>query len=217
MRIAVADDAVLLREGLVRILAEDDLEVVGAVGDVDALLACVDHTRPDLAIIDVRMPPTFTDEGVRAAREIRERYPTMGVLLLSQHVHAGGALRLFDSDAGGLGYLLKDRVLEIDEFLSAVRRVGTGGTAVDPLVIAALVRRGAPDTPLAVLSDREREVLSMMAEGLSNAAIAERLVVGQRTVETHINSIFTKLGLLPTAVEHRRVRAVVTYLQSRST
>ncbi|HWG72461.1 MAG TPA: response regulator transcription factor [Acidimicrobiales bacterium] len=213
----MADDAVLLREGLVRILAEDDLEVVGAVGDVDALLACVDHTRPDLAIIDVRMPPTFTDEGVRAAREIRERYPTMGVLLLSQHVHAGGALRLFDSDAGGLGYLLKDRVLEIDEFLSAVRRVGTGGTAVDPLVIAALVRRGAPDTPLAVLSDREREVLSMMAEGLSNAAIAERLVVGQRTVETHINSIFTKLGLLPTAVEHRRVRAVVTYLQSRST
>jgi DNA-binding NarL/FixJ family response regulator len=137
----------------------------------------------------------------------------LGVLLLSQHVHAGGALELFQTDAEGLGYLLKDRVLDIDEFLSAVRRVGNGGTAVDPLVVRALVQRGASPNPLAVLSDRELEVLAAMAEGLSNAAIADRLVVSPRTVETHVNSVFSKLGLLPAAAEHRRVRAVVTYLQ----
>jgi DNA-binding NarL/FixJ family response regulator len=213
VRVAVADDAVLLRAGLGRILAEDGFDVVGAVGDVDGLLECIERTRPDLAIVDVRMPPTFTDEGIRAAKEIRARFPGMGVLLLSQHVHAGGALELFQADAEGLGYLLKDRVLEIDEFLSAVRRVGNGGTAVDPLVVRALVQRGASPNPLGALSDRELEVLAAMAEGLSNAAIADRLIVSPRTVETHVNSVFTKLGLLPTAAEHRRVRAVVTYLQ----
>lgn len=213
MRVAVADDAVLLRAGLGRILAEDGFDVVGAVGDVDSLLDCIEQTRPDLAIVDVRMPPTFTDEGIRAAKEIRARFPGVGVLLLSQHVHAGGALELFQADAEGLGYLLKDRVLEIDEFLSAVRRVGNGGTAVDPLVVRALVQRGASPNPLGALSDRELEVLAAMAEGLSNGAIADRLVVSPRTVETHVNSVFTKLGLLPTAAEHRRVRAVVTYLQ----
>ncbi len=214
MRVAVADDAVLLREGLIRILAEDGFEVAGAVGDVDGLLECIQRTGPDLVIVDVRMPPTFTDEGIRAAKEIRIRFPRMGVLLLSQHVQAGGALELFQADAEGLGYLLKDRVLEIDEFLSAVRRVGSGGTAIDPVVVRALVQRGAPDNSIAALTDREREVLAAMAEGLSNAAIAERLVVSARTIETHVNSVFTKLGLLPTANEHRRVRAVVAYLQS---
>ena len=213
MRIVVADDSVLLREGLVRILADDDLDVVGAVGDGASLLALIDGTRPDLTIIDVRMPPTFTDEGIRAAQEIRNRYPQIGVLLLSQHVQAGGALTLFETDARGLGYLLKDRITQIDEFLQAVRRVGTGGTAIDPLVIRALVRGGEPAERLDILTDREREVLALMADGLSNNAVAERLVVSLRTVETHVSSVFTKLGLAPAVDEHRRVRAVVTYLQ----
>jgi len=153
VRIVVADDSVLLREGLVRILTEDGIDAVGAVGDAQTLLACVEETRPDLAIIDVRMPPSFTDEGISAAQHIRDRFPDVRVLLLSQHVQPGGALHLFQTDSAGLGYLLKDRVLEIDEFISAVRRVGNGGTAVDPIVIRALLR-GAPDDPLAVLSDR---------------------------------------------------------------
>jgi len=213
MRVVLADDALLLREGLQRILVADGFDVVAAVGDGPALLSAVTAEQPDLAIVDVRMPPTFTDEGIHAARQIRKDHPEVGVLLLSQHVHVGGALELFQANAQGLGYLLKDRVLEIDDFLSAVRRVGSGGSAMDPIVIQALVQRNANDDPLADLSDREREVLALMAEGVSNPAIAQRLVVSPRTVETHVASIFAKLGLIPTTEEHRRVRAVVTYLQ----
>ncbi|MBL7487755.1 response regulator transcription factor [Frankia sp. AgB1.9] len=212
MRVVIADDAVLLREGVLRILADDRITVTGVVGDPDSLLDHVAREAPDLAIVDIRMPPTFTDEGLRAARAIRADHPGTAVLLLSQHVQVGGALDLFTAGAGGLGYLLKDRVIEIDDFLAAVRRVAAGGSVVDPVVIRALVQRRSPLGAGATLSERERDVLSLMAQGLSNGAIAARLVVSLRTVETHVASIFTKLGLLPTAEEHRRVRAVITYL-----
>jgi len=212
MRVVLADDAVLLREGIHRILTDDGITVSAAVGDVDALLDHVAAAAPDLAVIDIRMPPTFTDEGLRAARTVRERHPGTAVLLLSQHVQVGGALDLFTTDASGLGYLLKDRIIEIDDFLAAIRRVAAGGSVIDPIVIRALVERRSPTDTLGLLSDREREVLSLMAQGLSNPAIATRLFVGLRTIETHVASVFTKLGLLPTPDEHRRVRAVITYL-----
>jgi DNA-binding NarL/FixJ family response regulator len=212
MRVAIADDAVLLREGIGRILTDDAITVSAVVGDADALLAHVAGTSPDLAIVDIRMPPTFTDEGLRAARAIRAHHPATAVLLLSQHVQVGGALDLFTADAGGLGYLLKDRIIEIDDFLASIRRIAAGGSVLDPIVIRALVERRSPGGALSALSGRERDVLSLMAQGLSNTAIAARLIVGLRTVETHVTSVFTKLGLLPTADEHRRVRAVITYL-----
>ena len=212
VRVVLADDAVLLREGILRILADDGITVCAVVGDAPALLDQVARTAPDLAIVDIRMPPTFTDEGLRAARTIRTDHPSTAVLLLSQHVQVGGALDLFTSDAGGLGYLLKDRIIEIDEFLASIRRVAAGGCVLDPIVIRALVERRSPTDALASLSDRERDVLSLMAQGLSNTAIATYLVLGLRTVETHVASVFTKLGLLPTQDEHRRVRAVVTFL-----
>nr|WP_041261589.1 response regulator transcription factor [Pseudofrankia inefficax] len=212
MRVVIADDAMLLREGVLRILADDQITVTGVVGDPESLLDHVAREAPDLAIVDIRMPPTFTDEGLRAARAIRADHPGTAVLLLSQHVQVGGALDLFTAGAGGLGYLLKDRVIEIDDFLAAVRRVAAGGSVVDPVVIRALVQRRSGLGAGATLSDRERDVLSLMAQGLSNGAIAARLVVSLRTVETHVASIFTKLGLLPTPEEHRRVRAVITYL-----
>ncbi|WP_261574881.1 response regulator [Frankia gtarii] len=212
MRVVVADDAVLLREGILRILADDAITVTAVVGTAEALLDHVAEAAPELAIVDIRMPPTFTDEGLRAARIIREHHPATAVLLLSQHVQVGGALDLFTADAGGLGYLLKDRIIDIDDFLAAVRRVAAGGSVLDPIVIRALVERRSPSGALAALSGREREVLSLMAQGLSNAAVAARLFVGLRTVETHVNSVFTKLGLPPTPDEHRRVRAVVAYL-----
>ncbi|MDT3440285.1 response regulator transcription factor [Pseudofrankia sp. BMG5.37] len=216
-RVVVADDAVLLREGVLRILADDQITVTGVVGEPDSLLDHVAREAPDLAIVDIRMPPTFTDEGLRAARAIRATHPGTAVLLLSQHVQVGGALDLFSDGAGGLGYLLKDRVIEIDDFLAAVRRVAAGGSVVDPVVIRALVQRRSPVGTVATLSDREREVLSLMAQGLSNTAIAARLVVSLRTVETHVASIFTRLGLLPAADENRRVRAVITYLNAPPT
>jgi DNA-binding NarL/FixJ family response regulator len=212
VRIVVADDSVLLREGLVRILTDEGLEVVAVAGDEDSALAAVVETGPDLLVLDVRMPPTYTDEGVRVARRVRELHPGTAVLLLSQHIHVGGALELFENERGGLGYLLKDRVIDIDGFLDAVRRVASGGSVIDPVVVQALVTRQDPALPLDVLTPRERDVLALMAEGLSNAAVATRLVVSLRTVETHVNNVFLKLALPPTTEEHRRVRAVVAYL-----
>lgn len=212
----VADDSVLLREGLVRLLAEDGIDVVAVAHDESSALEAVAATNPDMVVLDVRMPPTFSDEGIRAARQIRADRPEIALLLLSQHVHVGGALELFERDRGGLGYLLKDRVIEIDGFLDAVRRVAAGGSVVDPAIVAALVSRRDPAQPLDVLTERELDVLSLMAEGLSNRAVAARLVLSLRTVETHVNNVFLKLGLGPTTEEHRRVRAVVTYLAHRA-
>jgi DNA-binding NarL/FixJ family response regulator len=215
MRVVVADDSALLTEGLTRILRDDGHEVVGVAHDEPTALATVTATTPDLIVLDVRMPPRFSDEGIRVARELRHTHPDTGVLLLSQHVHLGGALELFQNDHGGLGYMLKDRVIEIDDFLDAVRRVAEGGSVIDPLIVQALVMRQDPAQPLDELTARELDVLTLMAEGMSNAAIAARLVVSIRTVETHVNNVFLKLDLPPTTREHRRVRAVVTYLAHR--
>jgi DNA-binding NarL/FixJ family response regulator len=212
MRVVVADDAVLLREGLVRILRDADIEVVAVADEPGGLVEHVADLRPDLAIVDVRMPPTYTDEGIVAAGRIRAEHRSTAVLLLSQHVQVGGAVELFGRDEGGIGYLLKDRVVEIDDFVGAVRRVAAGGTALDPVVVAALVRAQDRGGPISTLSGREREVLALMAEGLTNTAIADRLVLSLRTVESHVGSVFTKLRLDAGVGEDRRVRAVVTYL-----
>jgi DNA-binding NarL/FixJ family response regulator len=217
VRVVVADDAVLLREGLVRILAEDGFDVAAAVGRADDLIAAVEATHPDVAIVDVRMPPTHTDEGIAAARHLRLHHPGVGVLLLSQYVEVANALDLFRSDPAGLGYLLKDRVLEIDDFLDAVRRVARGGSAIDPEIVAHLVGTTTLRDPLDALSPREHAVLTLMAEGLSNIAISTRLFLGVRTIESHVNTVFTKLGLLATPDDHRRVRAVLAYLQAART
>ena len=214
MRVVIAEDSVLLREGLARVLAEGGFEVVAQAADAAELKTVVRRFKPDVAIIDVRMPPTQTDEGARAAVEIRTEQPKVAVLLLSQVVEATHALALVSESAEGFGYLLKDRVLEIDDFLEAVRRVGRGGTAIDPEVIAQLLGRKREDGPLDELTPREREVLELMAQGLSNRGICEKLVVSPKTVETHVNSIFGKLGLLPAQDEHRRVLAVLAYLRS---
>ena len=214
MRVVIADDSVLLREGLVRVVAEGGFDVVDHVGNADELLAAVRRDEPDVAIVDVRMPPTYTDEGARAAREIRERHPAVGVLVLSQVVEPTHALALFTDNAEGFGYLLKDRVVEIDEFLDAIRRVARGGTAIDPEVIAELVGRRRDDGPIGELTPREREVLGLMAEGRSNQAISQKLFLSTRTIETHVNSIFLKLGLLPAPDDHRRVLAVLAFLRS---
>jgi DNA-binding NarL/FixJ family response regulator len=214
MRVVIADDSVLLREGLVRVVAEGGFDVVDHVGNADELLDAVRREEPDVAIVDVRMPPTYTDEGARAAREIRERYPDVGVLVLSQVVEPTHALALFTDNAEGFGYLLKDRVVEIDEFLDAIRRVARGGTAIDPEVIAELVGRRRDDGPIGELTPREREVLGLMAEGRSNQAISQKLFLSTRTIETHVNSIFLKLGLLPAPDDHRRVLAVLAFLRA---
>lgn len=214
MRVVVAEDSVLFREGLVRVLGEGGFEVAAQVGDAAALHRALIGEKPDVAIVDVRMPPTHTDEGARAAREIRERHPEIGVLVLSQVVEAKHALQLFSERPEGFGYLLKDRVLEIDEFLEAVRRVGKGGTAFDPEVVAQLFGRRKEQGPLDELSPREREVLSLMAEGRSNRGICEKLVLSPKTVETHVNSIFNKLRLGQAPDDHRRVLAVLAFLRS---
>ena len=214
MRVVIADDSVLLREGLARVLRDEGFEVVAQAANADELMQAVRRFDPDIAIVDVRMPPTHTDEGARAALEIRERQPEVAVLVLSQVIEAAHAMRLFSERPEGFGYLLKDRVLEIDDFLESVRRVGRGGTAIDPEVIGQLVGRRRDDDPLAELTRREREVLELMAQGLSNRGICEKLVVSPKTVETHVNSIFLKLGLLPAPDEHRRVLAVLAYLRS---
>ena len=214
MRVVIADDSVLLREGLARVLTGGGFDLVAQAGDADELIAAVEQEQPDVAIVDVRMPPTQTDEGARAAGEIRERFPAVGVLVLSQVVESAHAVRLFTEHAEGFGYLLKDRVLEIDDFLDAVRRVARGGTVVDPEVVAQLVGRARDDDPLGELTPREREVLGLMAEGLSNQGISQKLWLSTRTVETHVGAIFLKLGLIPAPDDHRRVLAVLAFLRA---
>ncbi|GAA3544990.1 response regulator transcription factor [Amycolatopsis ultiminotia] len=211
MRVVIAEDAVLLRAGVTRLLSDEGIETVAAVDNGDDLLGAVTEHRPDLAIVDVRMPPTFTDEGLRAALSARQQIPGLPVLVLSQYVEESYAVELLSGGAGGVGYLLKERVADVAEFLDAVRRVAGGGTAIDPDVIAQLMARGRRN-PLDSLTARESEVLGLMAQGLSNTAIANSLVVSHGAVEKHIGNIFAKLGLETSAEEHRRVRAVLTYL-----
>jgi DNA-binding NarL/FixJ family response regulator len=213
MRVIVADDSVLLREGIARLLEDAGFEVVGQAGDADELLLKVRSYTPEVAIVDIRMPPSHTDEGLRAAREIREKYPDTGVLVLSQYIEPEYALDLLSESAEGVGYLLKDRVADVGEFAAAVRRVGEGGSALDPAVVALLVGRSRKDDPIARLTPRELQVLEQMAEGRSNQAISQRLVVTERAVEKHVTSIFGKLRLPADAADHRRVLAVLTYLR----
>jgi DNA-binding NarL/FixJ family response regulator len=214
VRVVLAEDSVLLREGIARLLEGSGFEVVGQVDNPDDLVRRVGFAKPDVAIIDIRMPPTHTDEGLQAARRIRERYPQVGVLVLSQYVEAEYATALLRERTERTGYLLKDRIADIEEFTDAVRRVAAGGSALDPAVVAQLVGRPRHDDPLAALTAREREVLELMAEGLSNRGIAERLVVTERAVEKHVTNIFAKLGLTATVEDHRRVRAVLALLGS---
>src|SRR4051794_13496063 len=214
MRVVVAEDAVLLREGIVRLLTENDMEVVGQAGDAEDLLRKVRAHRPDVALVDIRMPPTHTDEGLVAAATIREELPDTGLLVLSQYVEEGYGLDLLADSAAGVGSLLKDRIADIDRFVDAVRRVGEGGSALDPEVVSRLLGRRRREDPLAEISPREREVLELMAEGRSNHAIASELVVTERAVEKHVTSIFSKLDLPPTPDDHRRVLAVLTYLKA---
>jgi DNA-binding NarL/FixJ family response regulator len=212
MRIVIAEDSVLLRAGLTGLLADAGEEVVSTVDNADDLLTVVERHQPDLAVVDVRMPPTFTDDGLRAALQIRARWPGIGILVLSQYVEETYASELLANDTAGLGYLLKDRIADVAEFLSAARRVGDGGTALDPEVVAQLLARTRRRDPLERLSPREREVLGLMAEGRTNAAIARELVVSDGAVEKHISNIFTKLDLPPTEHDHRRVLAVLRWL-----
>ena len=214
MRVVVADDSVLLREGVVRLLEDAGMEVVGQAGDAEELVRKVRAHKPDVAVVDVRMPPTNTDDGLRAAQEIRAELPEVSVLVLSQYVEEGYALELLAEDAEGVGYLLKDRVAEVDRFIDAVRRVAEGGSALDPEVVSQLLGRTRRDDPLAELTPREREVLELMAEGRSNQAIADTMVVTERAVEKHVTSIFGKLRLPASPDDHRRVLAVLTYLRS---
>jgi DNA-binding NarL/FixJ family response regulator len=214
VRVVIAEDSVLLREGLARVLTEQGFEVAAQVGDATELQRAVKRTKPDVAIVDVRMPPTQTDEGARAAEEIRAQHPDVGVLVLSQIVEARRALKLFSERPEGFGYLLKDRVLQIDEFVESVRRVGRGGTAIDPEVVAQLVGRRDAEGPLDELTPREREVLGLMAEGRSNKAICDKLFLSPKTVETHVNSIFGKLNLPQAPDDHRRVLAVLAFLRA---
>jgi len=216
VRAVIADDSVLLREGVARVLADAGIEVAASVGGADALRRVVATEKPDVAIVDVRMPPTQTDEGSRAAEAIRERHPEVGILMLSQVVEAHTALRLFGERPEGFGYLLKDRVLEIDDFVEAVKRVARGGTAMDPQVVSQLVGKRRKDDPIDELSPREREVLELMAEGRSNAGICAKLFLSSKTVETHVSSIFNKLRLAQAADDHRRVLAVLAYLRAEA-
>jgi DNA-binding NarL/FixJ family response regulator len=214
IRVVIADDSVLLREGLARLLEEYGFEVAGQAGDAEDLLRKVGAHKPDVAVVDVRMPPTHTDEGLRAAHKIRSEFPDTGVLVLSQYVEEAYALELLSQSTESTGYLLKDRVADVDSFTDAVRRVASGGSALDPEVVALLLGRRRREDPLQSITPREREVLALMAEGRSNAAIAEALVVTERAVEKHVTSIFSKLDLAPTVEDHRRVLAVLAYLRA---
>jgi DNA-binding NarL/FixJ family response regulator len=214
MRVIVAEDSVLLREGVVRLLREAGHEVVGQAGDAEDLMRKVRAHKPDLAVVDVRMPPTQTDEGLRAAKVIRSEHPEVGVLVLSGYVEPTYAQELLADNAEGLGYLLKDRVSDVEDFADAVERVGAGGSALDPEVVSLLMGRSREQDPLEELTPREREVLGLMAEGRSNAAIAEQLVVTERAVEKHVTSIFGKLGLTASGDDHRRVLAVLRFLEA---
>jgi DNA-binding NarL/FixJ family response regulator len=214
MRVVVADDSVLLREGLVRILEEGDFDVVGQAGTPDELMLKVRSYKPDIAITDIRMPPTHSDEGIRAAKEIRAQYPEVAVLVLSQYVELRYAMELLSDSVDRVGYLLKDRVSDVNEFRAAVRRVADGGSAIDPAVVAQLVGMHRDVDPLAELTAREREVLELMAEGRSNQGIAAKLVVTEHAVEKHIRNIFQKLRIDSGPEDHRRVLAVLTFLRS---
>lgn len=213
IRTIVADDSVLLRDGVVRLLSDSGFEVVAAVGDAQALLDAATEQSPDLCIVDVRMPPTHTDEGLRAAIEIKRRSPDVAVLVLSQYVEERYAGELLTGNVSGVGYLLKDRVIDVDDFLTSLRRVAAGGSAVDTEVISQILGRSRNRAEIDRLTPREREVLTLMAEGLSNAGIAERLVISAGAVEKHISNVFMKLGLEPEEGAHRRVLAVLTYLR----
>ena len=217
MRVILAEDSTLLREGLARLLVEEGHEVPAAVGDGDALVAAVEalaEALPDVVVVDVRMPPTHTDEGLRAALTIRERWPSVGVLVLSQYVEKSYATELITSGQDGVGYLLKDRVMRVEEFLDALNRVGTGGVAFDPDMVRQLLARTTHTDPLSKLTNRERDVLAMMAEGHNNLGIASRLFISQSAVEKHINSIFDKFSLFQETGYSRRILAVVHYLTS---
>ncbi|HUR19883.1 MAG TPA: response regulator transcription factor [Vicinamibacterales bacterium] len=213
MRVVIADDSVLLRAGLERLLVDAGWEVAASVGDAASLMVAVQQHRPDVAIVDVRMPPGFSDEGLRAAVELRRLAPQLGVLVLSQYVEEPAAQELLAMGARGVGYLLKDRVADVSEFIDAVDRVARGGTALDPEVIAQVMARRRREDPLAPLTPREREVLALMAEGRSNGAIADRLAVGEGAVEKHVSHIFSKLALEPDDSDHRRVLAVLAFLK----
>jgi len=213
VRVVIAEDSLLWREGVAHVLVENGIDVVAEVGDAEALLDAVDRLEPDLAIVDVRMPPTQTDEGARAAIEIRARHPELSVLLLSQVVEARHALKLFSEQPHGFGYLLKDRVLAIDDFIQSVNRVADGGTAIDPDVVSQLLGRRGDDDPLQELTARERDVLGLMAEGRSNRGICQKLFLSPKTVESHVHSIFGKLGIAAAPDDHRRVLAVLAYLR----
>ncbi len=212
MRVVIAEDSVLLREGIARLLGEAGHDVVGQAGDAEDLLRKVRAHKPDVAVIDVRMPPTQTDEGLRAAREIRAELPGVGLLVLSQYVEEGYAMEILAESAAGVGYLLKDRVADVDRFLEALERVAEGGSALDPEVVSSMLGRRRANDPLDELSPREREVLALMAEGRSNKAIAAEMVVTERAVEKHVTSIFSKLDLTASPTDHRRVLAVLTFL-----
>jgi len=214
VRVIVADDSVLLREGIARLLQDAGFEVVGQAGDGEELMRKAKAHKPDVAVIDIRMPPTHTDEGLRAARAIREEMPDTAVLVLSQYLEEEYALELLGDDAAGVGYLLKDRVSDLDRFTEAIRRVAQGGSALDPEVVSQMLGRRRVEDPLEELTPREREVLGLMAEGRSNRAIAEALVISERAVEKHVTSIFSKLNLPPAAEDHRRVLAVLAFLET---
>ena len=214
LRVAIAEDTVLLREGIARLLEEAGFEIVGQSSTANDLLLKVRSYHPDVAIIDIRMPPTHTDEGLRAAKTIRDQHPDVGVLVLSEYLEPTYAMEVISDNAEGVGYLLKQRVSELDDFASAVRRVAEGGSALDPAIVTQLVGRRRRDDPISNLTPREREVLELMAEGRSNQAIAERLVVTERAVEKHVTNIFGKLKLTATPEDHRRVLAVLAFLGS---
>ena len=214
MRVAIAEDSVLLREGLTRLLEEDGFDVVAQCENADDLLLKVRSFPPDVAIVDIRLPPTHNDEGLRAALEIRSTQPSVGVLVLSQYVEVGLALKLVADSAEGVGYLLKDRISDVEEFVGAVRRVAAGGSALDPIIVSTLLSRHRQDDPISQLTPREREVLELMASGSSNQGIADSLVITLRAVEKYVSSIFGKLGLPSTGSESRRVLAVLLYLRS---
>jgi DNA-binding NarL/FixJ family response regulator len=214
VRAVIAEDSVLLREGLARLLGENGIEVVGSCETAEDLLLKVRSHAPDVAIVDIRLPPTHNDEGLRGALEIRLRYPSVGVLVLSQYVEVGLAMKLLADSAEGAGYLLKDRVSDVREFIEAVRRVAAGGSAIDPIIVSELLSKRRSDDPLDGLTPREREVLELMAEGRSNQGIADKLVITIRAVEKYVSSIFGKLGLSSSGGDSRRVLAVLLYLRS---
>jgi DNA-binding NarL/FixJ family response regulator len=217
VRVVVAEDVMLTREGIVRLLADAGLDVVGAAGDVEGIVRLVAVHKPDAAILDIRMPPTHTDEGVRAAREIRAEHPGTAVLVLSQYLEPSYAMQLIEDHPEGVGYLLKERILDVAVMVDALRRIVDAECVIDPTIVSRLIGRLRPTDPLAELTDREREVLALVAEGLSNQAIAQRLFVTERTVEAHTKLVFGKLGLEADASSNRRVLAVLAYLRSPST